>query len=231
MNHDPTTLSAVRASPELAALWSLLPHQPLVRRNKRNRLECGWLKELGYDTTAGQHGVVVWWAETEDVTLHDAAGLAELHDDTVGGLLARTHGPLPAPKPIPAPPSPNDPDCLYEYTVDAANHVVRCRCTEESGVPGPADSAYFDLLLERPDVTLIVSGLSRGLDPDLWNLAYVAQRTSSLMFHKFRRFGRAFDVAANEFKVGRVSALPAPPLSLISPHPPPHRLSKTGGAR
>ena len=71
--HDASVLSRVKK----ALTWDLTAVQPLVRRNKLKKLEYGWLVEPCGRGGAGER---VWWAESEEVTLHDAAGLA------VGGL-------------------------------------------------------------------------------------------------------------------------------------------------
>eukprot|EP00903_Cladosiphon_okamuranus_P010291 g9742.t1 len=52
----------------------------------------------------------------------------------------------------------------------------------------PLDEAYVLRLFERPDVTVVINGLATGLDPDLWNTRFLAERCGEIMYHSFRRF-------------------------------------------
>lgn len=45
----------------------------------------------------------------------------------------------------------------------------------------PMDQKYIMELFERPDVTVIIKGLSKNLDPDIWNTRYLEERCGSIM--------------------------------------------------
>ena len=45
----------------------------------------------------------------------------------------------------------------------------------------PLDEAYVLGLFERPDLTVIVKGLAKRLDPTIWNTRYLAERCGTVM--------------------------------------------------
>ncbi|CAM9360246.1 unnamed protein product [Ascophyllum nodosum] len=84
---------------------------------------------------------------------------------------------------LPSPPVSN----ASKYTVDVFERVVRADFSRDERLD-PLDEAYVLGLFERPDLTVIVKGLAKRLDPTIWNTRYLAERCGTVMYHNFRRF-------------------------------------------
>ena len=67
--------------------------------------------------------------------------------------------------------------------------MVRVDVSGLACVP-PSDAAYIAVLMDRPDVTLVIKGLAEDLSPHLWSEPYLRARCGNLMLHKIRSFKR-----------------------------------------
>jgi hypothetical protein len=94
---------------------------------------------------------------------------------------------VPPPVVAPLPPPPTEGSARWDF--EELNRVVRC---DVSGIAivDPVDEAYLCKIMDRPDVTLIIKGLSEGLSPHLWSESYLRARCGNLMLHKLRCFRR-----------------------------------------
>ena len=77
----------------------------------------------------------------------------------------------------------------YRYWFDEVNRVVRIDVSGLACIP-PSDAAYIAVLMDRPDVTLVIKGLAEDLSPHLWSEAYLRAQCGNLMLHKIRSFKR-----------------------------------------
>lgn len=75
------------------------------------------------------------------------------------------------------------------------NRVVRVDLSGDATID-PLDESYFSYLLDRPDITLVIKGLSQGLTPHLWSEAYIRARIGNLLLHKLKCFS-ASEVTSN----------------------------------
>ncbi|CAM9870516.1 unnamed protein product [Discosporangium mesarthrocarpum] len=91
--------------------------------------------------------------------------------------------PPPSPGTIPDPPVGTE----WKYTIDFQERVVRADLSGDRTVLY-ADKQYILRLFERPDITVVIRGLTTGLDATKWSLPYLTERCGDCIHNTIRRF-------------------------------------------
>lgn len=97
-------------------------------------------------------------------------------------------------KPLPPPPPllhlPSTSHCTWSFDEDSRVLLANFRPGDGTLHMCREDESFLLRMMERDDVTVISEGLVDGLNPELWNMTYIADRLKNVYFHKFRKFQR-----------------------------------------
>jgi hypothetical protein len=104
-----------------------------------------------------------------------------------------------------SPELPTGGSCTWTY--DPMTFVVLAQLRDSSVKIGPVDLEFILAMMERPDITLVIEGLSDGLDPELWSMEGIEERTGRTFHHNFAQFHRTIQSRQTNDKQKKTSIL------------------------